>query len=249
MPIWHGVRGQECPCRTPFKSTRPRSEVLLDVLWSQVAQELVGNVSPEIGFALLLAAFILIFGSRNALNLAPVVVFGCSAFVGWWLLAAWFWPPLPAVALSMLLGTLMGVVVDHLSFGPLGRADHRLAPLIAAVAFAGAIEGLAPDRGSAAQPTIALPTLVLPWPPVSRLSEGGQHGLMLTVLLALFWGARWLLGRTHHGRAARAIADDRQAAYLLGVDVERTVTLTCVVAAALGAAAAVLAMTSIHAVR
>lgn len=215
--------------------------------WSQVAQEVAGNVTPEVGFALLLAAFILIFGFRAAVTLAPLAVFGCSALVAWWLLGDWSWPLAATALLSIGVGGILGIALDRLAFGSLSRSFDGRAALIGAIAAGTALDGLAPDRVDPEGYANALPALALPWPYVDRLSASTQHGLALAALVLLFVVARWLFGRTHLGRAARAIAADRQAAYLLGIAVERTIAVTYLMAAAMGTAAGVLAVVSLHA--
>ena len=168
-----------------------------------------------------------------------------------------------ACPLAMGYAALLGVVMEVVAYRPLRRAP-RLAALITAIGLSLVLQNLAQWIWSASFQTV--PNHLLPgWLRVLPASLetiqaagvlGGlrQYGVcvvagcrftavqlfLLTASLLLMAGLTWLIHRTRLGRAMRACAQDRDAAYLMGVDVDRVISWTFAIGSALGAAAGIL---------
>jgi branched-chain amino acid transport system permease protein len=150
-------------------------------------------------------------------------------------------PLLVAVALAIVLGGLMGVALDRVAFAPLrARNAGTLAPLISSIGVGIIIEGVVRGAfGPEAQrfDIGALSTAQLKAGPIS---VGALDLIAVAVAISLMLALNYVLQRTPLGRSIRAVADDRVAAAILGVDLERTIALTFFLASALGAAAGIL---------
>lgn len=168
-----------------------------------------------------------------------------------------------ACLLAMLWAALLGVVMEQIAYRPLRRAP-RLAALITAIGLSLALQNLAQWIWSASFQTIStdLFPLWLRVRPVSdavledlgtleALREFGVCSLLgcrftavqlflLGSSVGLMVGLTLLITRTRLGRAMRACAQDRDAAYLMGVDVDRVIGWTFAIGSALGAAAGIL---------
>ena len=136
---------------------------------------------------------------------------------------------------SMLICALLGVVIERVAYRPLRNAP-RLAPLISAIGVSLILQ----DVGKlwkgityVSFPQI-FPQINYPLGPVNISSI---NILVIVVSLALMVGLQWLVTRTRTGRAMRAVAQDREAAALMGVNVDRVIGITFFIGAALAGAA------------
>jgi branched-chain amino acid transport system permease protein len=144
--------------------------------------------------------------------------------------------------IAMALTSLYGVAVERLAYRPL-RGSLRLAPLISAIGMSIVLQNYI---------QIAQGARVKPLPPIisggfTLMDRGGfvvqlsyiQIAIMLTtlVLMLLF---SWLVAATRIGRDMRACEQDLKMAALVGVDTDRTISLTFLIGAALAAVAGVM---------
>ncbi len=146
------------------------------------------------------------------------------------------------LVVAMALTSLYGWAVERLAYRPL-RHSFRLAPLISAIGMSIVLQNFV---------QIVQGAKVKPLPPMVRggyHAVGGQRlrgpalqhpdhrGLTTLVLMLAF---SWLVGRTRLGRDMRACEQDLKMAALLGVDTDRTISLTFVIGAALAAVAGIM---------
>jgi branched-chain amino acid transport system permease protein len=143
------------------------------------------------------------------------------------------------LVLAMAFTSLYGFTVERLAYRPL-RGSFRLAPLISAIGMSIFLQNFVQVTQGAR---------VKPLEPVVQggvvLSRGGtvevtlsymQISIILTTLVVLTVFTL-IIGRTPLGRAMRACEQDRRMASLLGIDTDRTISLTFVIGAALAAVA------------
>ena len=147
---------------------------------------------------------------------------------------------LVGVLLITLLGAIavcavLGVVIERVAYRPLRNAP-RLAPLISAIGVSLILE----DVGKlwkgitfVSFPQI-FPQIFYHIGPIVITSI---NILVLVVALVLMVGLQWLVTRTRTGRAMRAVAQDREAAALMGVNVNRIIAITFFIGAGLAGAA------------
>ena len=157
---------------------------------------------------------------------------------------------IPASALVALLVTLLFLPVvmlltaginagiERVAYRPLRNAP-RLAPLISAIGISFVLQniGLVILGPSQLRVPDVLPTTPLIDLPSGAAWFGVDDLLVALVTLPLLLGLRWFVGSTRQGKAMRATAQDRDAAGLMGIDVNRTISLTFLIAGALAGAA------------
>jgi branched-chain amino acid transport system permease protein len=143
-----------------------------------------------------------------------------------------------AFIVTMIVCAVLGVVIELIAYRPLRNAP-RLAPLISAIGVSLILEdvgklwkGLSP---------IAFPQIF----PRAQITLGpiqvNEIDIFIIVVAAILMvGLQWLVQRTRLGRAMRAVAQDREAAALMGVNVNRIISVTFFIGAALAGAAAVI---------
>ena len=137
--------------------------------------------------------------------------------------------------IAMLLAGIVNVIIERVAYRPLRNAP-RLAPLITAVGMSFVLEGIMYIWKGAFQ--IHFPDLL----PSGRISLGGGASLgvkdliVVAVAGALVLGLNLFVERTKLGKAMRATAQDRDAAQLMGININRVIAATFFIGAILAAA-------------
>jgi branched-chain amino acid transport system permease protein len=135
---------------------------------------------------------------------------------------------------SIVICALLGVLIERIAYRPLRNAP-RLAPLISAIGVSLALEDIA--KAIIGPNPVAAPYLV----PLVHYSIGSvditnTDIIVLVVALVLMVGLQWLVTSTRIGRAMRAVAQDREAAALMGVNVDRVIAITFLIGAGIAGA-------------
>ncbi len=140
--------------------------------------------------------------------------------------------------LVMLLTAGINASIERVAYRPLRNAP-RLAPLISAIGISFVLQniGLVILGPSQLRVKDVLPTTPLVNLPSGAAWFGVDELVVVLVTLPLLLGLRWFVGSTRQGKAMRATAQDRDASGLMGIDVNRTISLTFLIAGALAGAA------------
>ena len=206
-----------------------------------IAQQLLNGLFLGAVYALFAVGYTLVFGVLDILNLAHAAIFTAAAFAAFSLAAAGVPLPLAFLAAAVLAG-IMGILLDRIAFAPLrARNAGTLVPLISSIGVAIIIGAIL--RGIYGVDERHFTVGGLDTAPVIRLGPLTFTTVELTIFLAaiaLMLVLSWVLRATTLGRRIRAVAEDRVAAALLGVDLERTIAATFFIASSLGGAAGVL---------
>jgi branched-chain amino acid transport system permease protein len=203
-------------------------------------------------YALFAVGYTLVFGVLDVLNLAHSAVFMLGAVITYSLVVLHGMPVLPAAVIAILACGLLGLLIEFVALRPLRR---RNAPPISALIstiglaliFVAIVEQATPGTffgwlwqdgansvrfpaGTVPDPTYHLAGLTI---------EGTKLGILVTsVVLMLVLG--YVMRFTQVGRALRAVAENRRAATLLGINVDRIFASTLFVSSALGGLAGLL---------
>ena len=213
-------------------------------------QQLVNGVSLGMIYGLIAVGYTMVYGIVGMINFAHGDIFMIGAFsalIGLLLLSGGGWMTggaaiLLALVFSMAITGLYGWTVERVAYRPL-RGSFRLAPLISAIGMSILLQNFVQvSQGARVKP-------------MEPLVPGGlnlfeQNGFVvqiswvqiaiLVVTLVVLTIFTILVTRTSLGRAMRAVEQDRKMAALLGVNVDRTISLAFVIGAALAAVAGTL---------
>jgi branched-chain amino acid transport system permease protein len=212
-------------------------------------QELVNGITSGAIYALIALGYTMVYGIIELINFAHGDIFMIGTFVCVSIFAAFgitvsSSPPtgfalvgvlLIALLGSMLICAVLGVVIERVAYRPLRNAP-RIAPLISAIGVSLVLEDVAKlwkGINFVTFPQI-FPQIFFHIGPITISSI---NILVIVVALVLMVGLQWLVTRTRIGRAMRAVAQDREAAALMGVNVDRIIALTFFIGAALAGAA------------
>ncbi len=209
-------------------------------------QQLINGVTLGMIYGLIAVGYTMVYGIIGMINFAHGDVFMIGSFLSLIALlglSALGITSVPlALALTLLfaaaIAALYGWTVERIAYRPL-RGSFRLAPLISAIGMSIVLQNFAQvSQGARSKPMTGL------IPGGFGLTIEGftvqlsyvQISIVATTLsmLALF---TWLVTRTSLGRSMRACEQDLKMAGLLGIDTDRTISLTFVIGAALAAVA------------
>ncbi len=147
---------------------------------------------------------------------------------------------LTLIALPFIMLATAGINagIERVAYRPLRNAP-RLAPLISAIGMSFVLQNvglmlLGPSQ-KAVEPV--LPRTDILFFPSGAAWFGIDELVVLAVTVPLLLGLRWFVGSTRQGKAMRATAQDREASGLMGIDVNRTISLTFLIAGGLAGAA------------
>jgi branched-chain amino acid transport system permease protein len=202
-------------------------------------------------YALIALGYSLVYGILELINFAHGDVFMLGAMLTT-TAVAWFGLKggdsmsslLPAmVAMIVIVSVFTGVlntVIEIIAYRPL-RGAPRLAPLITAIGVSFILQtaGLV-WKGPA---PVSLPDNILPQGKLFHLGEadfGWNQLIVFIVTIPTLVVLVWLVQKTKQGKAMRAVAQDKDAAAMMGIDVNRTISFTFLVAGCLAGFAGVL---------
>jgi len=211
-------------------------------------QQLINGITLGSIYGLIALGYTMVFGIIGMVNFAHGDVFMVSVFIALIaLLILTTWLGISSIALTlfvmlvvaMVFTSLVNWVIERVAYRPL-RGSFRLAPLISAIGMSiflsNFVQVTQGPRNKSTSPLVqgefALFTrndfqVTLPY-----------KYLIIWVVTAVLLGCFWyLVAKTSLGRAQRACEQDQKMAALVGVDVDRTISATFVIAAALAAIA------------
>jgi branched-chain amino acid transport system permease protein len=215
-------------------------------------QELVNGITTGALYALVALGFSMVYGVLKLLNFAHGDLYMVGAFIGYFVIQ-WFGGPskltIPVPLLLVIMFFLaavvvgfLGVAIERFAYRPL-RDAPRIAPLITAIGISFFLENSALLLFGAQYRVYNTPDFI-------SFSSGIQIGsvnidavqIMVVVLgVALAIGLRLLVNRTKLGKQMRAVAADREAAEMLGINVNFTIAATFFLGSALAGVAGVMA--------
>jgi branched-chain amino acid transport system permease protein len=202
-------------------------------------QQLVNGVSLGSIYALIALGYTMVYGIVKLINFAHGDVFMVGAFIGFYSITFLHLNFFLALVISMVFCALFGVLIERIAYKPLRNAT-RIAALITAIGVSLLIEyGMIYFRG--AQPE-AYPSGLVPIKAVEILGVkiSGQSLLILGVSLILMVLLQFIVHKTKIGKAMRAVSHDMDAAKLMGINVNNTISATFAIGSALAGAAGVI---------
>jgi len=206
-------------------------------------QQLLNGLTLGSIYGLIAIGYTMVYGIIGMINFAHGDVFmlgGFAALITYLVLVSLF-AGLPVAVLllvmlivAMLMTSLWNWVIERIAYRPL-RGSFRLAPLITAIGMSIVLSNfIQVAQGPRNKPIPTLVGDVYNFGAVSLSLKQIIIFIITVVLLAAFW---YLVNKTALGRAQRATEQDRKMAALLGINVDRTISVTFIMGAALAAVA------------
>ena len=208
-------------------------------------QQLTNGITWGSIYALIALGYTMVYGVLRLINFAHGDVYMVGAFVGYYA-SSWFGvhhqPSLGGAVLvvlaAMLACSVLGLIIERFAYKPL-RKKPRLAALITAIGVSLLLEN-GGQLVFGADPKF-FPQIIL----AKEIRIGGviitsQQLIVVAATVLMLIGLQYFVQRTKTGKAMRAVSFNREAASLMGIPVDRIISITFVLGSALAGAAGVL---------
>jgi len=227
----------------------------LELLIGIFPQVLLDGIILGFMYALIALGYTMVYGVLEFINFAHSEIFIVGAFVGVEILLAlkgaglleglpWMVVLLLILTAGMVVSGALAVVVERVAYRPLRNAP-RLIPLISAIGVSFFLqdairlfESLWNNAFNLVYPT--MDALNHRFEITETIDIPMKSLVVIVAALLMLWALHTIVGRTKIGKAIRAVAEDQAAASLMGINVNRMISLTFLIGGAMGGAAGVL---------
>lgn len=204
---------------------------------NRLIQTLISGLSLGSIYALIALGYTMVYGIAKMLNFAhgDIIMIGaytCIAVVNKLGLS-----PVIGAIISIIFCSLLGMIIEMLAYRPLRQAQP-LAVLITAIGISYLLQNLALLIFGSEQ--LAYPAVIhLPDIIIGDIQIDGKAVSTLIVTSVVMLVLHLFVTRTKLGTAMRAVSEDKEAAQLMGINVNRTITITFAIGSALAAVASI----------
>ena len=206
----------------------------------QILQYFINGISIGAVYAIIALGYTMVYGIAKMLNFAHGDIIMVGAYISFCVTNYLGLPAIVSVVISMAVCTVLGIVIEGLAYKPL-RGATSLAVLITAIGVSYFLQNAAQLIWSSSAKNF---TSIVTFAPI-RLFDGklvvtGEVLVTVLVSVVVMFALTWFTGSTRTGKAMRAVSEDRDAAQLMGINVNRTISTTFAIGSALAAVAGVL---------
>ena len=206
----------------------------------QILQYLINGISIGSVYAIIALGYTMVYGIAKMLNFAHGDVIMIGAYISFCVTSYLGLPAWVSVIAALAVCTLLGITIEGLAYKPL-RGTPSLAVLITAIGVSYFLQNAAQLIWSSSPKNF---TSVVTMKPIS-MADGkivitGEVLLTVAVCILVMVGLTLFTGKTRTGKAMRAVSEDRDAAQLMGINVNQTISTTFAIGSALAAIAGVL---------
>lgn len=200
-----------------------------------ILSNLITGLSLGSIYALIALGYTMVYGIAKMLNFAhgDVIMVGAFTII---VATNMSMPPIIAILLAVVICTVLGVAIEKIAYKPL-RKESPLTVLITAIGVSYFLQSLA---------LLIFGTDKKPFPNILNLSPislgddliiQGSSIVTLIVTIVIMIALTLFINKTKAGRAMLAVSEDKGAAQLMGVNVNKTITITFAIGSALAAIA------------
>ena len=205
---------------------------------SQFLQQIVNGLSLGSIYALLALGYTMVYGIIKLINFAHADIYMLGAYIGFACITMFGLGFFPALIISMVLCAIIGVIMERVAYKPL-RNSPRITLLITAIGVSFFMEYIMVYFVGAN--VRAFPDII----PKTQYQLGSvvinlQQIVILFTTIALMLLLQFIVHKTKIGKAMRAVSADRDAAELMGINVNRTISATFAIGSALAGAGGVM---------
>lgn len=201
-------------------------------------QQLINGLSLGSIYALIALGYTMVYGIIKLINFAHGDIYMLGAYIGFLAITYLHVGFFPAILLAMAGSAIIGVVIERIAYKPLRHAT-RIAALITAIGVSYFLEAGTQrimGAGAKAFPQVLSDEAIL----FAGLRITYQQIYIFITTIVLMVILQFIVKKTKIGRAMRAVSTDTDAARLMGINVDRTISFTFAIGSALAGAAGVL---------
>ena len=201
---------------------------------------LINGISLGSIYAVIALGYTLVYGIAKMLNFAHGDVIMVGGYVIFTCMTTWGLNSLLSIVLAVIACTLLGIVIEKVAYKPLRQATS-LAVLITAIGVSYFLQNTAllifGEKPVNFTSVVNVPSIKLF---DGQIVISGETSVAIIVSILIVVGLSLFINKTKSGRAMLAVSEDRGAAQLMGVNINRTISLTFAIGSGLAAIAGAL---------
>lgn len=210
-----------------------------------ILQYCINGISIGSIYAIIALGYTMVYGIAKMLNFAHGDIIMVGAYICYCVTNYLGMPPILGILASMAVCTLLGIVIEGLAYKPL-RGTPSLAVLITAIGVSYFLQNAAQlIWGSNPKSFTSVVSTIKPFLLFGSLTITGEVLVTVVVSVIIMLALTWFTSSTRIGKSMRAVSEDRDAAQLMGINVNKTISITFAIGSALAAVAGVLMCSSI----
>ena len=210
-----------------------------------ILQYCINGISIGSIYAIIALGYTMVYGIAKMLNFAHGDIIMVGAYICYCVTNYLGMPPILGILASMAVCTLLGIVIEGLAYKPL-RGTPSLAVLITAIGVSYFLQNAAQlIWGSNPKSFTSVVSTIKPFLLFGSLTITGEVLVTVVVSVVIMLALTWFTSSTRIGKSMRAVSEDRDAAQLMGINVNKTISMTFAIGSALAAVAGVLMCSSI----
>ena len=202
---------------------------------------LINGISLGSVYAIIALGYTMVYGIAKMLNFAHGDVIMVGAYIVLTCVTGTGLNPIVAIIIATIACTIFGIVIEGVAYRPLRNAASPLAVLITAIGVSYLLQNLAllifGSNTKSFPEVIKLPNLKLAG---GKLTITGTTILTIVLCIVIMAGLMLFINKTKAGQAMLAVSEDKGAAQLMGINVNKTISMTFAIGSALAAIAGVL---------
>lgn len=203
-------------------------------------QQVVNGITLGSIYALIALGYTMVYGIIKLINFAHCDIYMIGAYIGYFCMTFLKLSLLPALIIAMAISTILGVVIERIAYKPLRNAA-RISVLITAIGVSLFLEyGTMFFVKANVRTYPEMTGLLTKSVKLGNITISFQQILLVGITIILMTLLQFIVKRTRLGKAMRAVSMDKDAAQLMGIDVDQTVSFTFALGSALAGAAGVL---------
>ena len=206
----------------------------------QLLQYLINGISIGSVYAIIALGYTMVYGIAKMLNFAHGDVIMVGAYISFCVTNYLGLPAIVSIVAAIAVCTILGIAIEGLAYKPL-RGTPSLAVLITAIGVSYFLQNAAQLIWSSSPKNF---TSIVTFEPIhlfdGQLVITGEVLVTVLVSVLVMVVLSWFTGKTRIGKAMRAVSEDRDAAQLMGINVNQTISTTFAIGSALAAVAGVL---------
>ena len=201
-------------------------------------EQLINGLSTGSIYALIALGYTMVYGIAKMINFAHGDIIMVGAYALYVAVLTLHVPVIPAVLITIAVCAVLGITVEKVAYKPLRKAPP-LAVLITAIGVSYFLQNSALILWSSS-PKIFSPIVGSGSQKIGPLTISHVTLVTIAACVVIMLALTAFTGRTKMGKAMRAVSEDKGAAQLMGINVNRTISMTFAIGSALAAIAGVL---------
>ena len=205
--------------------------------FSLLIAQLINGLQTGSVYALVALGYSMVYGIIKLLNFAHGDIIMIGAYMVYYAIASFALPPVVAIVLAIAVSTLLGVTVEKVAYTPL-RSAPRLSLLITAIGVSFLLENGAQLLFGADQKS--MDPLITGSIMLGKVNVSYTAIVTILVSVLIMILLTFVVNKTKAGKAMRAVSEDMGAAQLMGISLNRTISMTFAIGSALAGIGSVL---------